>query len=140
MNQDQIQLVQDSFAQVKPIADIAADLFYDRLFTLDPGLRPLFKSNLGEQKHNLMTTLSFAVAGLNKPERILPAVRQLGTRHGGYGVQAHHYQTVGAALLWTLAQGLGEQFTPDVEEAWTAVYTLLAQTMQEGTLEPVAFA
>lgn len=140
MNQNQIQLVQDSFAQVKPIADIAADLFYDRLFTLDPGLRPLFKSNLGEQKHNLMTTLSFAVAGLNKPERILPAVRQLGTRHGGYGVQAHHYQTVGAALLWTLAQGLGEQFTPDVEEAWTAVYTLLAQTMQEGTLEPVAFA
>ncbi|MBE2197773.1 MAG: hemin receptor [Anaerolinea sp.] len=140
MNQNQIQLVQDSFAQVKPIADIAADLFYDRLFILDPGLRPLFKSNLGEQKHNLMTTLSFAVAGLNKPERILPAVRQLGTRHGGYGVQAHHYQTVGAALLWTLAQGLGEQFTPDVEEAWTAVYTLLAQTMQEGTLEPVAFA
>lgn len=140
MNQNQIQLVQDSFAQVKPIADIAADLFYDRLFTLDPGLRPLFKSNLSEQKHNLMTTLSFAVAGLNKPERILPAVRQLGTRHGGYGVQAHHYQTVGAALLWTLAQGLGEQFTPDVEEAWTAVYTLLAQTMQEGTLEPVAFA
>jgi hemoglobin-like flavoprotein len=140
MNQTQIQLVQDSFERVKPIAGVAADLFYDRLFELDAGLRPLFKSDLGEQKHNLMTTLSFAVAGLNRPDTILPAVRQLGARHGGYGVEAHHYQTVGAALLWTLAQGLGEQFTPDVEEAWTAVYTLLAQTMQEGTLQPVAAA
>ncbi|MCA9969198.1 MAG: hypothetical protein KC425_03230 [Anaerolineales bacterium] len=77
-----------------------------------------------------MTTLSFAVAGLHKPDRIVPAVRQLGSRHVGYGVQPHHYQTVGAALLWTLAQGLGSQFTPEVEAAWTAAYTLLADTMQ----------
>ena len=135
MNQTQIQLVQDSFEQVKPIANVAADLFYDRLFELDADLRPLFKSDLSEQKHNLMTNLSFAVAGLNRPDTILPAVRQLGARHGGYGVAPHHYQTVGAALLWTLGQGLGEQFTTDVEEAWTAVYTLLVQTMQEGALE-----
>jgi hemoglobin-like flavoprotein len=135
MNQKQIQLVQDSFEQVKPIAGTAADLFYDRLFELDPGLRPLFKADLSEQKHNLMTTLAFAVAGLNKPERILPAVRQLGARHTGYGVQAQHYQAVGEALLWTLAQGLGEQFTPPVAEAWTAVYTLLANTMQENNHE-----
>lgn len=132
MNKNQIQLVQDSFEQVKPIAGVAANLFYDRLFALDGNLRPLFKSDLSEQKHNLMTTLSFAVAALNKPEQILPAVRQLGARHVGYGVAAQHYQTVGAALLWTLAQGLGDQFTPEVEEAWTAVYTVLAQTMQEG--------
>jgi hemoglobin-like flavoprotein len=133
MNQKQIQLVQNSFEQVKPIANIAADLFYDRLFELDPGLRPLFKSDLSEQKHNLMTTLSFAVASLKRPETILPAVRQLGARHVGYGVQEYHYQTVGAALLWTLGQGLGAQFTPEVEDAWTAVYTVLAQTMQEGS-------
>jgi hemoglobin-like flavoprotein len=133
MNQNQIQLVQESFEQVRPIANVAADLFYDRLFELDPDLRPLFKDDLSEQKHSLMTTLSFAVAGLNKPEKILPAVRQLGARHVGYGVQEHHYQTVGAALLWTLGQGLGDQFTPEVKEAWTAVYTLLAQTMQAGT-------
>jgi hemoglobin-like flavoprotein len=135
MNRTQIFLVQQSFEKVKPIAGIAADLFYDRLFELDPGLRRLFKSDLSQQKHNLMTTLSFAVAGLNKPERILPAVRNLGARHIGYGVQEHHYQTVGAALLWTLAQGLGEDFTPDVEAAWTAAYTLLAQTMQEGAAD-----
>lgn len=131
MNQNQIQLVQASFEQVKPIASTAADLFYDRLFELDPSLQWLFKNDLSEQKHNLMTTLAFAVAGLNRPETILPAVRQLGARHVGYGVQEHHYQTVGAALLWTLAQGLGDQFTVEVKEAWTAVYTNLATTMQE---------
>jgi hemoglobin-like flavoprotein len=132
MNQNQIQLVQESFQQVKPIANVAADLFYNRLFELDPALRPLFTANLDEQKQKLMSTLAFAVAGLNRPEQILPIVRQLGQKHVGYGVQEQHYQTVGAALLWTLGQGLGDQFTPQVEEAWTAVYTLLAQTMQEG--------
>ena len=132
MNQHHVQLVQESYELVKPIAGIAADLFYDRLFQLDPNLRPMFKSDLGEQKHNLMTTLTFAVAGLNKPERIITTVQRLGARHTGYGVQPQHYQTVGAAILWTLAQGLGDAFTPEVEEAWTAVYTLLAETMQEG--------
>ena len=131
MNKMQIQLVQESFELVKPITPIAADLFYGRLFELDPSLRPYFKGNLGEQKKKLMTTLTFVVAGLNRPETILPAVRALGQRHVGYGVQAVHYTTVGSALLWTLGQGLGEQFTLEVEAAWTAAYTLLANTMQE---------
>ena len=78
-----------------------------------------------------MATLAFAVAGLKQPDQVLAAVRQLGQRHGAYGVRAEHYDTVGAALLWTLAQGLGEQFTPEVEAAWTALYTLVASTMQE---------
>jgi hemoglobin-like flavoprotein len=70
---------------------------------------------------------------LKQPERLLPAVRLLGQRHVGYGVQSSHYQTVGEALLWTLGQGLGDKFTPAVEEAWTAAYLLLAATMQEAT-------
>lgn len=131
MNAQQIALVQSSFENVKPIAGIAADLFYTRLFELDPSLRHMFKSDLGEQKIKLMSTLAFAVAGLSQPERILGAVRDLGRRHAGYGVQAEHYQTVGAALLWTLRQGLGEKFSPAVAEAWAAAYTLVATTMQE---------
>jgi hemoglobin-like flavoprotein len=131
MNEQQIETVQESFDHVRPIADIAAGLFYERLFSLDPALRPMFKGDLDEQKRKLMTALAFAVGGLNQPERMLPAVRQLGQRHMGYGVQPGHYETVGAALLWTLAQGLGEQFTPEVEAAWTAAYQLLASTMQE---------
>jgi hemoglobin-like flavoprotein len=131
MNQNQIRLVQDSFERVKPITGVAADLFYHRLFELDPALRPLFHGDMSQQKDKLMTALAFAVAGLNRPERILPAIRQLGQRHTGYGVEDRHYDTVGAALLWTLGQGLGEQFTPEVEEAWTAAYVLLSSTMKE---------
>lgn len=134
MNQYDVQLVQNSFELVKPIAETAADLFYGRLFELDPTLRPLFKDNLTEQKHNLMTTLAFVVAGLNKPASLKTAVQQLGKRHVGYGVQPHHYQTVGAALLWTLGQGLADQFTPEVETAWTSAYAFLAETMQSANV------
>ena len=135
MNQTQIQSVQDSFEQVKPISDVAATLFYGRLFELDPSLRPYFKGDISEQKNKLMTALAFVVAGLDRPETILPAVQALGKRHVGYGVQDAHYETVGAALLWTLGQGLGDQFTSDVAEAWTAAYTLLAGVMQEAAHE-----
>lgn len=135
MNTHQIVLVQESFELVKPIADTAATLFYGKLFELDATLRPLFSDDLTEQKRNLMATLAFAIAGLTTPERILPAVRQLGCRHAGYGVQDAHYATVGEALLWTLGQGLGDQFTAETKEAWTVVYTVLATTMQEAARE-----
>ncbi len=129
MNTHQITLVQDSFAHVAPIADAAADLFYTRLFELDPSLRRMFPNDLTEQKRKLMTTLTVVVNGLTRLEALVPAVQALGRRHAGYGVQPEHYQTVATALLWTLEQGLGEAFTPQTKEAWVAAYTLLAQTM-----------
>ena len=135
MTPQQINLVQESFALVVPIADTAAALFYDRLFTLDAALRPLFRNNMQEQGKKLMATLSVAVNGLKNPEKIIPVVQHLGRKHVPYGVQPQHYATVGEALLWTLAQGLGEAFTPEVEAAWTAVYTLVATVMQEAAAE-----
>jgi hemoglobin-like flavoprotein len=135
MNTQQIQLVQDSFAQVVPIADTAADLFYARLFELDPSLRPMFPGDLREQKKKLVTMLTVAVNGLSRLEQIVPAVQELGRRHGGYGVTPAHYDTVAAALLWTLEQGLGDAFTLDVHAAWVETYTLLATTMQNAAAE-----
>ncbi|MDJ0755454.1 MAG: globin family protein [Ardenticatenaceae bacterium] len=129
MNQKQIEHVQQSFELVKPITEAASNLFYDRLFELDPSLRPYFKEDMSEQKMKLMSTLAFVVTGLNEPETIMPAVQALGIRHVGYGTQPEHYQTVGAALIWALAQGLGDRFTSEVEEAWTAAYTMLAEAM-----------
>ena len=130
MTPAQIMLVQRSFADVLPIADRAAALFYERLFVLDPTLRPLFHGDMREQGHKLMTMLRVVVAGLHRLEALSPVVQQLGIRHRGYGVTEAHYATVGTALLWTLQQGLGERFTPEVQEAWTTAYTLLADTMQ----------
>src|SRR5919199_37623 len=130
MNAEQIMLVQTSFAQVLPIADTAAALFYGRLFELDPSLRPMFRGDMHEQGRKLMSMLRLVVKGLDRLEQIVPAIQSLGRRHVGYGVQDEHFATVGAALLWTLEQGLGASFTPAVRDAWTEAYTLLAGTMQ----------
>lgn len=127
--------VQRTFALVAQDAEGAAALFYQRLFELDPTLKSLFKSNMTEQGRKLMQMISVAVNALDRLDTIVPAVEALGQRHVAYGVTRAHYDTVGAALLWTLEQGLGAAFTPAVKEAWTAVYTLLAQTAT-ANLEP----
>jgi hemoglobin-like flavoprotein len=136
MTNEQIKLVQDSFRQVAPIAETAAQLFYTRLFELDPDLELLFKGNLTEQGRKLMQMLALAVSSLDRMEQLLPIVRSLGTRHVSYGVRDKDYDTVGQALLWTLRKGLAETFTPDVELAWTNVYTTLASAMQSGAETP----
>jgi hemoglobin-like flavoprotein len=130
MNLEQIMLVQTSFVLVMPIADTAAALFYQRLFELDPSLRPMFRGDIQEQGRKLMSMLKIAVNGLTRLDQLVPAVQSLGQRHAGYGVRDEHYDTVAAALLWTLRQGLGVAFTPEVEQAWVAAYTLLAGTMK----------
>jgi hemoglobin-like flavoprotein len=128
--EDQV-LVRESFAKVAPIAPQAAALFYGRLFELDPSVRPLFTGDMAEQGRKLMAMIGLVVANLNRLDQIVPQVQALGRRHVGYGVQPAHYGTVGAALLWTLRQGLGEAFTPDVEAAWTEAYAVLATVMKE---------
>ncbi len=135
MNTQQIELVKTTHAQVEPIAETAAALFYQRLFELDPSLRGLFHGDMKEQGKKLMASIKLVVMGLEKPETILPAVRSLGQRHKSYGVHDTHYATVGAALLWTLGQGLGDLFTAEVEAAWTAAYTLLATVMQDAAAQ-----
>jgi len=133
VTKQQIKLVQDSFKQVAPIAETAAQLFYARLFELDPDLELLFKGNLSEQGRKLMQMLALAVSSLDRMEQLLPVVRSLGSRHVAYGVRDKDYGTVGQALLWTLQKGLGDAFTPDVEAAWSNVYATLASAMQSGT-------
>lgn len=128
LTREQIDLVQYTFGLVAPQADEVAQLFYGRLFELDPSLRTMFTSDMTEQGRKLMQMLSVAVHALDRLDEIVPAVRALGQRHVAYGVKVGHYATVGEALLWTLEQGLGDEFTADVKAAWTAVYTLLAHT------------
>ena len=135
MTPDQIKLVQESFARVVPIADQAADLFYDRLFEIAPDVRPLFPEDMAAQKRKLMQTLSAAVGSLHRVEEVLPLLEDLGRRHVDYGARPEHYDTVGEALIWTLGQGLGEAFTPAVEEAWTKTYTMISEVMKGAAAE-----
>ena len=131
MTPRQKQLVQSTFKQLKPIQGVAANLFYARLFELDPTLRRLFKGDLRQQGQKLMQMLSLTVVGLDRLDKLVPAAQALGARHCTYGLAPNHYDTVGAALLWTLEYGLGAAFTAEVKEAWATVYSLLAEAMQD---------
>ena len=134
MTLDQKQLVQNSWEKVLPISDTAATLFYGRLFELDPSTRPLFKdTNMVQQRKKLMQVIGTVVNGLNMLDQLIPAVSNLGRRHLAYGVRNEHYSSVGTALIWTLEQGLGADFTPEVREAWTTLYAVLAKTMKNAT-------
>lgn len=127
----QKDLVQRSFADVLPIADDVAALFYMRLFALAPSVRAMFPRDLTDQRRKLVQMLTAAVKGLDRPEQLIPVVQDLGRRHASYGVVDAHYAIVAQALISTLEIALGRSFTPAVQEAWTAVYALLATTMME---------
>lgn len=129
MTPQQIELVRNSWRMVLPISDTAATLFYQRLFELDPNLKPMFRHDMRDQGRKLMSTIDVAVKALNNLTSIIPAVQELGRRHAGYGVKEKDYQTVADALLWTLQRGLGDDFTEETKQAWVETYTLLATTM-----------
>ena len=137
MTPQQIQLVQSTWKLVVPIADTAAVLFYDRLFVLDPSLAPMFGKDMAEQRRRVMMMIGVAVTGLTRVDTIVPVLKGLGARHVGYGVKDEHYATVGAALLWTLEQGLGPAFTAEACDAWLSAYEIVARTMQEGAREAI---
>lgn len=129
MNATTISRVQASWSRVEPISSTAGDLFYDKLFELDPELRNLFKGDMADQKAKLMQMIGTAVKMLDRLDELDPVLVRLGGRHVDYGVRPEHYATVGAALLDTLSKGLGDDFTPDVEAAWTEVYGVLKDAM-----------
>ena len=133
MTSRQIALVRSSWQRVLPIKRQAAALFYQRLFDLDPGLAPLFRGNItrGRQADGHARDGGLAA---RSPRRDAAGGRALGRRHAEYGVEAQHYDTVGAALLGTLRTGLGDALSPDAEEAWAAAYTALADVMKQAAV------
>lgn len=124
-----IRLVQASFAEVRPISEQAAAIFYARLFEIAPEVKPLFKGDMVEQGRKLMAMLAVVVNGLDKLDSIVPAAQELACKHVGYGVRKEHYAVVGSALLYALGAGLGSAFTPEVKQAWSDAYAVLAGVM-----------
>ena len=130
MNAAHQELVQTSFARLAVMPEVAGALFYERLFEANPSFRPLFKSDMRIQGVKLMTMLAMVVYNLPEPGQILPAIRDLAVRHVEYGVKLADYDTLREALLWTLEQALGKDFTPAVRVAWTICYDELAGEMK----------
>lgn len=138
--QKEVDLVQADWIKVLKISSVAATLFYDRLFTLDPQLRALFPADLSEQKLKLMQMLGVVVQGLSTWSEIEPAVEAMGRRHVAYGTKPEHYATVGAALLWAIRQGVGPAFDEEHAAAWASVYELIASTMIDASERVAATA
>ena len=136
MTPRQIEIVKQSFARIMSFQDQAAELFYCRLFELDPSLRLMFRSDMSEQKQKLMLALGMVVSSLEKMDGLLPVIRELGQRHKTYGVRHRHYDMVGAALLWTLEIGLGSGWNKELAEAWQVAYGQVAAAMIEGAERP----
>ena len=131
MSPENKMLVKSTWAMVVPIADAAAALFYERLFALDASLQPMFgNTDMADQRRKLMQALAAVVNSLDNLEALIPILETLGKSHVRYGVTDQHYDTVGAALLWTLEQGLQNAWTPDVATAWTSAYGTVAGVMR----------
>jgi len=137
----QKKLIQDTWAQVAPTAGQAATIFYLRLFEIDPSARALFRTtDMAQQRKKLIQILSVATSSLDNLGALSKTVEDLGRRHAGYGVKDAHYDSVGIALLWTLEQGLGSAWTPEVAAAWKEVYGLLSGIMRQAQQAAVAKA
>jgi hemoglobin-like flavoprotein len=130
MTENQITQVQRTwkiFRNIKPI--VVGDVFYSKLFMIHPELKKMFPASMDEQYKKLLDMLSLIVARLERLKEVTDDIAALGQRHAGYGVKPEHYEMVGNALLWTLKQGLGSDWTPEVEEAWKSCYAFLSNTM-----------
>jgi hemoglobin-like flavoprotein len=127
------KLVTESWKSLAPNGALVGAIFYRRLFEIDPGLRPMFSAvTLDEQIHKLVTMLDLVVHWLDFPDKLVPVLKKLGERHATYGVQDDHYGKVGAALIGTLEEGLGDKFTPELRSAWTEAFVLISSLMRRG--------
>jgi hemoglobin-like flavoprotein len=131
MTPEDKEVLKTTWAKVAPISDVAASLFYDKLFALDPSLQGMFaNADMKEQRRKLMQAIAAVINGIDHLDALVPALENLGRNHTRYGVTDQHYETVGAALLWTLEQGLKQAWTPAARSAWTAAYTTVATVMR----------
>lgn len=131
LDEAQRELLQEAFENLVPLPRQFGELFYRRLFELDPELRSMFSDDLGRQASMLVNALTVAVMSFLEQRRGARAVQELGARHGAYGVLDHHYDTFGEALLWTFEQRFGERFTPALRAAWNHAWTEISTVMQE---------
>lgn len=137
MTERQIQLVRQSFRQLAPTADRAAELFYSRLFTLRPDLRALFTHDLELQRRKFLYTIEHLVKALDRLEVLLPEAAELGHRHIQYGVLNTHYEVVGEALIGALREELSGYFDAEVEQAWQDLYALVGKAMRGEEIPPI---
>jgi len=136
MTPEQVTIIKSNFAQVVGQKEAVGLIFYERLFTIAPEVKPMFKGDLKAQSRKLMDTLALAIGMLRDMPTLVTTLEGLAKRHVGYGVKDEHYAKVGEALLWTLEKGLGSAFTADAKSAWTALYGAVSDVMRKAAAKP----
>jgi hemoglobin-like flavoprotein len=131
LSADDIERVRSSFDRIWPISTRTAGLFYDRLFEIAPEVRPLFRSDIDEQKRKFIATLAVIVGSLDDTSKLIALTDNLARQHGDFGVRPAHYPKVGEALLWSLERGLGDAWTPGVAASWSKAYGVISAFMIE---------
>jgi hemoglobin-like flavoprotein len=130
MQRDTERVIRESWMQLVPLRRTAAQLFYERLFEIDPSARPLFDGkSMDVQQEKFLQTLDLLVQMLDYPANIIHELQALARRHGLYGVSTEQYASVGAALLWALENALGSEWTPETQRAWSELYLFISGVM-----------
>tara|TARA_Y100000590_G_scaffold428536_1_gene539971 strand:+ start:281 stop:868 length:588 start_codon:yes stop_codon:yes gene_type:complete len=131
-----VELIRESFEKAKPIADKVADKFYENLWGDFPVAKALFENvDMKVQKKALVNSLVFIVDNVDNPDKLVPYLKKMGTRHVPYGTEEEHYAWVGQSLLKTFAFFFGDEWTDELESEWTTAYQFIAGTMLEGAAE-----
>lgn len=139
MQDAEITMLEESFAEVAAVREQAAELFYERLFVHDPSLRAMFaNADMKDQGRKLMAALSLVIASLRKLDTVVPALELLAVKHVGYGVRNEHYVTVGKALIETLSLFFAHRFTLEYRRVWTSAYETVASVMMAAADASVA--
>ena len=140
MTEAEIRIVKQSWRTLRAIdPTIVGDLFYSKLFMANPSLRNMFPKKMDAQYNKLMDMLSVIIARLDRIDELSNDIAAMARRHVHYGVRPAHYKLVGNALLWTLKQGLGQDWTPNVEKAWAECYGLLSGVMMKAAEKNSAY-
>jgi len=126
------RLVKETYVRLQPLLDLLGDLFYSRLFEIDPKLRHLFPPDISTRGEKVIVAIGTALSNLDRGDRLVASMEELGAEHAGFGVKPADYDTMAQALYWTLRMGLGDGFTAEVREAWAEVYGALATAMKRG--------
>jgi hemoglobin-like flavoprotein len=134
----QIELLESSFQAIASCGEAFVTAFYERLFTRFPQTRAFFAAtDMLEQRKKLLGALALVIQNIRKPEVLTSALTGLGQRHVNYGVRPEHYPIVGAVLLETFADFLGERWTPAYHDAWAEAYEAICAIMLDGASEPI---
>lgn len=126
VNEEQKQLIRDTYVSVARRDYSTGEIFYQRLFEIAPEVVALFPNDMVDMRRKFIHMIGLIIAELDNTETMTTLIQQLGKRHVGYGVKPAHYDQMGEAFIWALAQVLEDKFTPAVRAAWEALYDTIA--------------